>query len=1162
MTILSLTKRLLLAGVLAVLLAAGGASVAVAATPWWHMSSRSVPTTMQESTRGEIIVTAANLGDGEVDGAGSALTLTDTLPAGLKLLPCSGKQVPGCGVEAIAGPRGPESRGPMSCSVQTPHIVCSFEGTLPPFDEVELLVAVEAQPGASSSESNEASIAGGGAQPASIVRHLQIGEESPFGVEGFELTPEEEGGAPVVQAGKHPFQLTTTVTLNQRLQPTPKFGDLPYPVQLTKDLNFKWPAGLIGNPTPIPMCSILLFVQGGSGECPPPTVVGVALTTISEPGTLGLVTVTDPIFNLEPTRGEPARFGFRPAGYPVYVDASVRTGGDYGITVTVDNITQAAAFLRSEAIVWGVPGDPRHDNARGNCIAKARGKLEAPCNPLEEISPPPFLVMPTSCPRNPVTSEPEPLGTSVEGDSWEAPGDFTSLTGQPVPALNGCNRLPFEPSLKVTPDGEQASKPTGLDVDVHVGQEGQLNPAGDSESDIRGITVKLPAGVAINPSSADGLQFCSEGLVGFTGFGEFPTEPGVDNTLFSPFLPGSIPALAAGQTEPLRPGVNFCPDAAKVGEVTIHTPLLRNPIKGFVYLAAQESNPFGSVLAMYIVAEDSVSGSLVKLPGEVQLCQATGETIARMTCDAAGQIVTTFENNPQVAFEDAELHFFGGERAPLATPARCGAYTTEALYTPWSANPPVRSTSTFQITSGPNNTPCPGAQLPFNPSLTGGALNVNAGAYGPFTLTMTRLPGEQNLQSLQADLPPGLSGVLANVELCPEPQASEGKCGPNSLIGETTVSVGVGGEPFTVSGGKFYLTGPYNGTGGCTVGQSGCAPFGVTFVVPAKAGPFDLANTQRNHPACDCVLVRGKIEVDPITAAITITSNPPGTPDAIPTMIEGIPLEIQHVNAITTRSNFQFNPTNCDKMAVTGTIHSSEGASSTLSIPFQVTNCAALAFKPSFKVSTNGKTSKKLGASLHVKLAYPKAPFGSQANIKSVKVSLPKQLPTNLLAIQHACPHQTFEANPAGCESGSIVGHATATTPLLPVPLSGPAYFVSYGGAKFPELVIVLQGYGVTLNLHGETFINEKTSITTSTFHTVPDAPVGTFELTLPQGKLSALAAPTNLCTIKGGLKMPTVITAQNGMILKQSTSISVTGCPKVHKPKRTKTHHSTAKHK
>jgi hypothetical protein len=211
-----------------------------------------------------------------------------------------------------------------------------------------------------------------------------------------------------------------------------------------------------------------------------------------------------------------------------------------------------------------------------------------------------------------------------------------------------------------------------------------------------------------------------------------------------------------------------------------------------------------------------------------------------------------------------------------------------------------------------------------------------------------------------------------------------------------------------------------------------------------------------------------------------------------------------------------------------------------------------------FKVSTSGKTSRAKGASLSVKLTYPNAPQGTQANIRSVKVDLPKQLPSRLATLQKACLDSTFEANPASCPAASIVGHATAITPILPVPLTGPAYFVSNGGAKFPELIIVLQGYGVTLDLHGETFIS-KAGITSSTFHTVPDDPIGSFQLSLPQGPDSALAANANLC--KSKLLMPTVFTAQNGDVIHQSTKITVSGCPKAKKARKTRKAHGKGAH-
>jgi hypothetical protein len=142
--------------------------------------------------------------------------------------------------------------------------------------------------------------------------------------------------------------------------------------------------------------------------------------------------------------------------------------------------------------------------------------------------------------------------------------------------------------------------------------------------------------------------------------------------------------------------------------------------------------------------------------------------------------------------------------------------------------------------------------------------------------------------------------------------------------------------------------------------------------------------------------------------------------------------------------------------------------------------------------------------------------------------------------LQKAGTAKQFKAKPANCPKASKIGQAKAITPILPVPLEGPAIFVSYGGEAFPNLIMVLQGYGVTVELIGDTLI--KNGVTSSTFASTPDVPFETFELKLPQGKYSALAANGNLCQQK--LVMPTAFVAQNGATLNQETHIEVTGCP------------------
>jgi hypothetical protein len=1022
---------------------------------------------------GTLLLTVANMSGADLAGS-APVKVSVKLPAGLSAV-------------QINGTSGFIGFGRPECSLEA--LTCTTGEPVMPYEQLQVLVAVNVEPGAKTGELDEIAVSGGDASPASKTRPVAVESTTPaYGVENYEMSPEEEGGGVATQAGSHPFQLTTTLMLNQRELRNEEnelgFYYTSQPAEMTKDLAFRLPPGLIGNPTPFPQCQLTKFLKSVNGfvdECPDDTALGVAAVTVQVPKGYPLTTVTVPLFNLSPSVGEPARFGFIALGVPVYLDTSVRTGGDYGVTVTVSSITQTAVFVGSRVTFWGVPGDPRHDNARGwSCVADGlwqsfAPELIPPCSPSGQHQPPPFLELPTSCTG--------PLQTTVEADSWQREGSFvSSAPSLPLPSLDGCNELPFSPSVSVAPDGQAGSTPTGLTVGIHVPQEVSLDAEGLGESDVKSTTVTLPAGVALNPAAADGLLACSEAQI-------------------------ALQVHAAPS----------CPEASKVGTVEIDTPLLPNRLTGAAYLAAQDANPFGSLVALYIVAEDPVSGTLVKVAGEVKPDPVTG------------QLVSTFDNTPQLPFEDLKLHFFGGSRAPLSTPAACGSYTTAASIAGWSDNPPSEPSSAFQITSGPDGSAC-ASPLPFAPTLTAGSTNIQTGAFSPFTMTMSREDGQQSLKAVRLNMPPGLLGTLSSVKLCGEAEADAGTCGPESLIGETVVSVGLGGNPFSVRGGKVYITGPYRG-----------APYGLSIVNPAKAGPFDLGN----------VIVRARIEVDPVTAALTVTTDDSG-PYAIPQILDGIPLQIKHVNVSINRPDFTFNPTNCAPMAITGALTSSEGATDALSVPFQVTNCATLAFKPQFKVSTSGKTSRAKGASLDVKLSYPKAAWGSQANIRSVKVDLPRQLPSRLSTLQQACVDSTFDANPASCPAGSRIGTATATTPIIPVELSGPAYFVSHAGLKFPELVIVLSGYGVTVQLHGETFITGA-GVTSSTFRTIPDVPIGGFELKLPEGSNSALAAPKNLCTAT--LKMPTAFTAQNGAIVKQSTPIGVTGCAK-HKAK------SAGKHK
>jgi hypothetical protein len=1044
-----ITTKALLMAIAAIAALAIVASPASAASTTLALSSKAAPTNFAPaSTNDQYVLSVINTGGAPTDG--SDIVVHDALPAGLTVTSIFGFEY--------------FSNGPVTCTSEP--TTCTYEGTLPANDTLTIIVNVAVAPGTTSAEPNSVTLSGGGATSVTTSSPTVISAiPAPPGLQSLDGEVSNRDGSAATQAGSHPYSASLDFEVNT------KYGAFaPVPSGPLKDTVVNLPAGFIGNPEATPKCALSDF---SASRCPSDSQVGVAGVEITD-GLHG----DQPVFNLKAPSGAPAELGFLFAANPVYLKATVRTGGDYGVTLTSSNLATAVSLFGVRFTLWGVPADPSHDSQR--CAAS--GSIETLRSCAAGITPQPFLTNPTRC-----TAPGEGLETQLLTDFWTKPGAFTSnsfVTHLPYPeeateqGTDGCGRVPFAPTISVAPDNSRAGAPAGYQVSIHVPQN--ENPTGLAQADLKTAVVALPSGVVVSPSAADGLGGCGDGS------GGTPNQIGL----------GSADAPA-------------CPDSSKIGTVAITTPLLETPLTGSVYLANQGNNPFHSLLALYLVAQGD--GVTIKLAGKVSADPVTG------------QLTATFDENPQLPFTDLQVNFKGGPRAPLANPVACGTYTATAELTPWTGTAPATPTSSFAVNEG-----C-AAPLPFGPSLSTGSVTTERGAFSPFTFTLSRGEREQTLGRIAVHTPPGLLAVLKGVSQCPEPQASQGACGPASLIGHTTVAAGAGSSPFYL-GGSVYLTGPYHG-----------APFGLSIVVPAIAGPFNLGT----------VVVRAAIAIDPATAQLTITSDP------LPTILQGIPLGLRVVNVTVDRAAFMFNPTDCAASKVDATAQSAQGAVAASSTPFQVANCATLPFKPKLSASAGGKASKAGGASLDVKIASRGGPQpgAGEANIASVKVALPKQLPSRLTTLQKACLAATFEANPANCPAASNVGMATAATPILAHPLSGPAYLVSHGGAAFPDLEIVLQGEGVTIVLDGKTDI--KKGITSSTFKAVPDAPISSFELKLPTGYNSILTSNVpqakrfSLCGQT--LNMPTAITGQNGAALNQTTKIAIDGCPKVEKAQKNK---------
>jgi hypothetical protein len=659
-----------------------------------------------------------------------------------------------------------------------------------------------------------------------------------------------------------------------------------------------------------------------------------------------------------------------------------------------------------------------------------------------------------------------PTSCTGSGPQTTSQLTLTSSTGETVKGSytspignSGCAAVPFAPTFALTGDTTQSDAPDGITTTLN--ETHNLTPEGIDSSQVKSASVTLPEGMTLNPSAAAGLEACK------------PSQIGI----------GTRNAVS-------------CPAASKIGTATLTVPGLpeTEPLEGTIYLGGNESGPITDPpYTMYLDAESARYGVSVRLKGSVTPDPTTGRVTATFG-DTPGQ-------PPEQPFSNLVLHLNGGPLAPIANPLTCGLGTANTVFNPFSGQASATPSSNFTTTGCAN-------PIPFAPTQSTSNQTTNAGGNTSYTFSLTRPEGNQYVSQIKTTLPAGLVGQIPKATQCTEAQASSNTCPATSQIGTASAISGSGPTPYTFGSGAVYLTGPYNG-----------APFGLSIVVPATAGPFSLGP----------VTTRATLNIDPYTARVTTTAT-------LPRIVKGIPIRLRGVTVSINKQGFLLNPTNCGALATETSVTSTLGTTvNAPNSPFQVANCNLLKFKPAFKATTSSRTSKANGASLETTLNE----VPGQANVKSVKVQLPKALPSRLTTLQKACPAATFEADYRNCPAGSFVGGARANTPTLPGKLSGPAILVSHANEAFPDLDLVMEANGVRAVLIGNTDI--KNGITTTTFASTPDVPVSSITVNLPLGAHSALAANGNLCA--NPLVMPTTMTGQNGVVVKQNTTIKVNTC-------------------
>ncbi len=1065
----------LLAAVCAVLCLAPAAQAA----PQPHLTvslSHDPATPQRQDVAAGVFVTVTNTGDAPTGGPVSA---TLAIPAGLRLLSRTAEETSNPLPITCSSVDSVNAGAPLTCTTHDPLAPGETQTVM----RASLSVAVDAPDDLATSVTASAA----GASDATAEDHIPVIDRRPFDFVDFTARSLDSVGDDDTVAGGHPYEAATSFSF-----PTySSNGGTQSPVENVRNIWVELPPGFVGAASAAPRCPLATIAGPTySPACPPASQVGTVVLT-NYNGVLPAASM----FNVVPEKGYPAEFAFKFGGNQAvasYPQLRPR-GGGYGLNITVPQA--ARAEIAGVAVtLWGVPASPAHDSERTGlgCIFGSCPPADGPLIP--------FLSNQSDC----LDAQPT---TKIYVDSWEHPAKMRAdgtpdlsdpnwkSRSAPAPVITGCDAPAladqFKPTISAGPTSADAGgstaadTPSGYHVDLAFPQSNDptdpnatFDPSIPQAPQLKDATVTLPAGVAVSPSAADGLGGCSD-------------VPGNDQVRLDSISPVS------------------CPESSKIGSVVATSPLLAShdpetdavtgaeSLEGDVFLIKPhpgDLDPSGDRdgrFRMLIQVDNPRLGLNIKLPGIVTADKATGRLVARFT------------DNPQLPVKHVALTFKAGDRAPLVNPTTCGAATTSGVFTPWSrggtrsdgtvvpGTPDATSDSSFDVSWDGKGAGCP-STLPFAPSMTAGTASNQAGASSPLTFDVTRQDRTDVFKNVSVTLPGGLLAAVRDVPLCADADANAGSCPVASRVGSATVAAGSGASPFYLRDQPVALTGPYKG-----------APYGLAIAVHAVAGPFDLGT----------VVVRQALNIDPDDAHVTVVS------DALPTMRDGVPLRVRRIDVVVDRPGFMRSPTSCEGKAIGASVGSLGGQTVNLSSPFAVDGCAKLPFAPKLAMKLTGSKETKVGGHPGVEALVTQRP--GEAAIKSVEVTLPLSLALDPdhAASENLCEYTDGLAD--RCPEKSVIGTATAISPLLKTPLTGKVFFVKgvrtdpKSGRQIrtlPTLLLELRGE-VSLNLRATSSVPDNKHLV-STFSMIPDAPISSFQLKLDRGKNGILVVTdgANVC--------------------------------------------------
>jgi hypothetical protein len=852
-------------------------------------------------------------------------------------------------------------------------------------------------------------------------------------------------------AGHPPFAITDFMLNTSSTAPFVNF-----PEGFVKDIVVDTPEGLSVNPEATTAKCTVEELKANPPTCSPLSLVGSAYLTVAGQGppctspplpveACPVARAKLPVYNLVPFQGVPSMVGFPTSapGEPTLIVGSL-SPVDQHVTFTISNIhppdgtAEHPPIIGSRLVFEGNKGAPFGNGT--------------------------YLTNPSVC-GAPQTAE-------LHVDQQTEPGKFVTKSFTTPFAGEGCDKVPFEPTIETTVNSSTDSPdPSTINLEIPFDP---TEPIANSYLKVAKVT--LPEGMGLNPSVANGLQTCTNGQ------------------------------FAYHTNDPIQ-----CPGASEIGTVDVETPSLPpGSLHGKVYAAQPESNDptTGNQFRVFLTVESERYGVNVRLKGQVFPNLQTG------------QLTAVVKENPQATFSSFQIHITGGPRGALTTPDTCGPHKTTTALTPWTGNADATPSGEFTLDNKAGGGPCPKTlgDRPFSPAYNAGTQATKAGAFSPFDLHVTRPNGAQEIRKIEATLPPGMVAKLKGTEYCPEAsiaaaEKASGKaeqaspsCPSNSQIGKVDIGVG-SGTPFHTPG-TAYLAGPYKG-----------APISMVFVVPAVAGPYDLGTD----------VVRAAAFVDPETAEVKAVSDP------IPFIFGGVKLDIRSIDISVNRQDFTVNPTTCrEPFSVRSSIFgggsdpANPGAwfESKQSSEFRATECKQLQFKPKFfpkilggKNATKRAANPKFRATLEAR--------SGDANLRRAAFILPRATILDQSHIKTVCTRVQLAANE--CPKNSIYGNAKATSPLLDGELKGPVYLTSSSNT-LPDLLVDLKGQ-VPIRLRG--VISSAHGRLKTVFNNTPDVAVTKFVLNMKGGSKGLLVNSRNLCSgqTNGFLNMK----AQNSRQLKRN---------------------------